>query len=311
MALGTPTYSTGTTDTNATLGPTTGIVAGSTPLNAVGTNQGDQLGITNNLINTTIALETNAQALDTYQQQFHFDTVPGATGVLVGPNVYPTFATSSILRAASVSGHQGQWQGLTTGAINLFCQVSNFPTTADIQTGFFGNLAFRAVILTGATIPVGAVGATTYGAYRVGFNDTLGTITFIAGNSIDWVFDIATSANWQLVLTKAGTATKTVSTIAVAASTWYDLQIFVSSAGVQARCAIYSASALPTLLAGGPFTTNQPLTTTAMWWQILHRNGTAGVTSLALNYDLVEFIGQPSTVGPSSNYRGQALTRGF
>jgi hypothetical protein len=56
MALGTPTFPT-TLDTNATLGPTSGIVAGTTPLNAVGTNQGDQLGITNNLINNDIAME--------------------------------------------------------------------------------------------------------------------------------------------------------------------------------------------------------------------------------------------------------------
>lgn len=57
MATGTPVYPT-TLDTAATLGPTSGIVAGTTALNAVGTNQGDQLGITNNLINTVVALET-------------------------------------------------------------------------------------------------------------------------------------------------------------------------------------------------------------------------------------------------------------
>ena len=57
MALGTPTYPT-TLDTAATLGPTSGIVAGTTALNAVGSNQGNQLGITNNLINTMIGVET-------------------------------------------------------------------------------------------------------------------------------------------------------------------------------------------------------------------------------------------------------------
>lgn len=57
MALGTPVYPT-TLDTAATLGPTSGIVAGTTALNAVGSNQGNQLGITNNLINTVVALET-------------------------------------------------------------------------------------------------------------------------------------------------------------------------------------------------------------------------------------------------------------
>ncbi|SRR6266404_2719931 len=56
MPLGTPVYPT-TLDTAATVGPTSGIVAGTTPLNAVGTNQGDQIGITNNIITVELALE--------------------------------------------------------------------------------------------------------------------------------------------------------------------------------------------------------------------------------------------------------------
>jgi hypothetical protein len=323
MALGTPTYATGTTDTDATLGPTTGIVAGTTPLNAVGTNQGDQLGITKNLINTSIALETNASALDTFMIQEHFenDSVTGAlphtlvTAVPYGKNGFvPTLAGTAMTAQSVVTtaGHPGQWlfTSLTTAGNKVYV-TPQAPAVLDYQTGFFGVLAFRAVVLTGATLPVGAVGATTYGAYRVGFNDTVGTITFVAGNSIDWVFDIATSANWQLVLTKAGTATKNASTIAVAASTWYDLQIWVGATGVQGRCAVYSPTALPTLLAGGPFTTNQPLTSTPMTPQVLLMNGTAGVTSLTLGVDLVELVGTPASVGACSNFRGQAMTRGF
>ncbi len=59
MALGTQVYTSsgGSLDTVATIGPTSGIVAGTTPLNAVGTNQGDQLGITNNIISALVALE--------------------------------------------------------------------------------------------------------------------------------------------------------------------------------------------------------------------------------------------------------------
>lgn len=56
MSTGVPTYP-ASIDTNATLGPTLGIVANNTLLGAVGPNQGDQLGITNNLINQVIALE--------------------------------------------------------------------------------------------------------------------------------------------------------------------------------------------------------------------------------------------------------------
>ena len=56
MALGTPGYP-ASIDNDATMGPTTGIIPGTTSLSAVGTNQGDQLGITRNLINSLIALE--------------------------------------------------------------------------------------------------------------------------------------------------------------------------------------------------------------------------------------------------------------
>lgn len=48
-------------DTDALLGPTSGIVAGVTHLGDTGTNQGDQLGITKNLINSVIKLENAVQ----------------------------------------------------------------------------------------------------------------------------------------------------------------------------------------------------------------------------------------------------------
>jgi hypothetical protein len=56
MALGTLVFP-ASIDNDATMGPTTGIIPGTTSLSAVGTNQGDQLGITRNLINALIALE--------------------------------------------------------------------------------------------------------------------------------------------------------------------------------------------------------------------------------------------------------------
>lgn len=270
------------------------------------------------------SLEYNAQAEDTFLIQEHFenDNVTGAlphtlvTATSYGKNGFvPTLVGTAMTakRVVSTAGHPGQWAltSLTTAA-NAVYITQQQPAALEYQTGFFPVLAFRAVILTGATLPVGAVGATTYGAWRAGLTDTVGTITFASGNFIDWVFDIATSANWQLVMTKAGTSTKTVSTIAVVASTWYDLQIWVGSTGVQARAGIYSPTALPTLLAGGPFTTNQPLTTTAMIPQILNMNGTAGTTSLILTADLVELAGLGNvTAGVTTNFRGAAMTKGF
>jgi hypothetical protein len=268
-------------------------------------------------------LEYNAQAEDTYLIQDHMDfyvaqtalpqSMTTATGY--GKNfISATFTGTgaAAARAASTSGHQGQVT-LTSGTVAAnYSELTQANAVFDIQTGFFPVLSFRAVVLTPATLPTGATGATTYGVFRAGFNDTLHTSTFATGNSIDWIFDPATSGNWQLALTKAGTGTRTASTVALATSTWYDLQIWVGSTGVQARAAVFSPTALPTILAGGPFTTNQPLTSTPMTWHVLNMNGTAGTTSCILTVDLVEVAGLANaTAGVTTNFRGAAMTKGF
>jgi hypothetical protein len=311
MALGTPTYSTGTVDTNATLGPTTGIVAGSTPLNAVGTNQGDQLGITNNLINTVINLETNALGLDTYLQQTHCDVGPATlvTATQYGGCWITLAASGTATRVIGTAGHPGQYQLATSATDSGRSEMSSHSTIAEFQTGFFTALAFRCVVLTPGTLPT-----TTACVFRAGFCDALGVGAGVQPvNGIEWVFYPSTNAFWNLQLTKASTTTNNATAITVATSTWYDLEILITSAGVQGRCAVYSPTALPTLFAGGPYTTNQPLTTTSMFWHVLAMNNSASATSFIYTADLAELSGQPATgpVGPTSNYRGQALTRGF
>src|SRR5208282_4146566 len=61
MATGTPIYPAGI-DSDATLGPTSGILSGTTHTGDAGANQGKQLGITQNLINAVIAIEQQAGA---------------------------------------------------------------------------------------------------------------------------------------------------------------------------------------------------------------------------------------------------------
>jgi len=248
-----------------------------------------------------------------YQRTVHTDgggfTITLVTATSYGKNGFvPTLVGTgpTAKRVVSVAGHPGIWQltSLTTASNAVYV------TPIEYQTGFFPVLTFRAVIQTGATLPVGATGATTYGLWKFGLVDLVGSLA--PSNEISWNFDVSVSANWQLYLTKASTTTKTVSTVAVAANTWYDFEIWIGSTGVQARCAVYSPTALPTLLAGGPFTTNQPLTTTAMIPQVLNMNGTAGTTSLVLNLDLEEFVGLGNaTAGVTTNFRGAAMTKGF
>lgn len=260
------------------------------------------------------ALERNAVASDTFLIQEHFDTsTVAATLVTAVPqgafDVIPTFTGTgcTIVRAASVAGHKGIWT-LTTGTVaSQKPEVSQLPTLKDIQTGFFGKLAFRAVVLTPATLPSGST--TANAVWRIGFTDTLGSLAPV--NCIEWVFNPATNAFWSLVLINASTATTTASTVTVAINTWYDLQIYVDSLGVQARAGVYAVSALPTLLAGGPFTTHQPATTTNMCWHVLAMNGASGTTSFGINLDLIEMAGQPTISGICSNWRGASMLKGF
>ncbi len=85
----------------------------------------------------------------------------------------------------------------------------------------------------------------------------------------------------------------------------------MDSLGVKARAGVYAVSALPALLAGGPFTTHQPATTTNMCWHVLAMNGASGTTSFGLNLDLIEMAGQPAFIGICSNWRGANMLKGF
>ncbi len=264
-------------------------------------------------------LEQNTVTNDSFLIQEHFDTsTVAATLVTAIPqgafDVIPTFTGTgcTIVRAASVAGHKGIWT-LTTGTIaSQKPEVSQLPTLKDIQTGFFGRLAFRAVVLTPATLPSG--NSTARAVWRIGLTDTLGSLAPV--NCIEWVFDPNVNAFWSLVLTNGSTATTTASAITVAINTWYDLELYVDASGVQARAAIYSTApspsfTLPTLLAGGPFTVHQPATSTNMAWHVLAMNGASGTTSFALGLDLVEVVGQPTSVGMCSNWRGSGMLKGF
>ena len=159
MSLGTPTYPT-TLDTAATLGPTSGIVAGTTPLNAVGTNQGDQLGITNNLINQVIALQTKCgvtASADTSSLDYKISQIQagqatvnfGATDTgddsVASTTVTATWAngTTSNITCAVVPGSdhadEDPWVENVSAYVQNFVNGTSFDIVIHAPTGAVGN----------------------------------------------------------------------------------------------------------------------------------------------------------------------------
>src|SRR6478609_7961005 len=138
MATGVPSYP-ALLDTDATFGPTSGIVAGTTPLAAVGAGQGDQLGITKNLISGLIAIETRVgvnnsavtTTLDFRTRKLPFKTWLAAKDANAGT---VTVRTSPPLLAFPA--------GVTTTAL------------------FFGIIPFGAVLTSGVIVRLNWIAAT-------------------------------------------------------------------------------------------------------------------------------------------------------
>jgi hypothetical protein len=195
MALGTPTYPT-SLDTAATLGPTSGIVAGTTPLNAVGTNQGDQLGITNNLINTMIGVETlvgitNSTTTTTHEyriRRYPFAQWPAGMNFIQPATSYATF---------SAQANGTPYLNFPTGSINTATFMGLIPWGAVLTSGLTVRLSWSA--------PVGTTGNVAWGAAMERFGvtavttdsfDTQGiTITAVNGTINIWTSTVITLTN--------------------------------------------------------------------------------------------------------------------
>jgi hypothetical protein len=206
MSLGTPVFP-ASLDSDSTLGPTSGIIAGNTLLGSAGTNQGDQLGITKNLINSVMALQSvvgvTASAVTT------------SLVYLVGKLQTSAFL-AGILNNSNTLGLNSQivnnnYLGTVTTNQTVDCTNAAFVSTElDVSTAFNPTMTFTNV---------------SYGTqFLVSFmNSSTGTrsATFIATNPATTAF------NWQIKGT-AGVTASSGSITYSAATTAANVLIFAS-----------------------------------------------------------------------------------
>jgi hypothetical protein len=122
-------------------------VAGTTPLNAVGTNQGDQLGIVNNLINTVIALETfvgvTSSAVTT-SLAYGANHVISVTGTLTSSSfTIPASGSTVVVAVLAVTWPiQGQKIYISDGTHVMYGTITTVGSSTSItvlNTGDTGN----------------------------------------------------------------------------------------------------------------------------------------------------------------------------
>jgi hypothetical protein len=225
-----------------------------------------------------------------YIRQRHCDAPLGLSDPSI---VTGTGASISQVTPSTTSlNHPGIWQ-LTSGTSNngVAAIYAGLSGTNDFSLSVFSRFAARAVIKSG-TLPSGAVGSATFGQFCMGFTDTAPGSQPAVANNIIWRFAPSVSANWSLLIGNGSTQADNVSSVVVSANTWYDFQIYVDQNGVLARCNIWAAGVLPTLLQSSFITANVPAVSANMNFQIWNINGTAGTTSHPLAVDLYELVGE-------------------
>jgi hypothetical protein len=116
-------------DSDALLGPTSGIVAGVTHLGDTGTNQGDQLGITKNLINSVVKVENVAQCGNLWCVT-NGTFVQPAIGATVAVTVYGVpYGTAPFQIGMTVMVQPGIAGGLIGGVYLVTAIASNTSIT--------------------------------------------------------------------------------------------------------------------------------------------------------------------------------------
>ncbi len=195
MALGTPTYPT-TLDTADSIGPTSGIQPGLTPLNAIGANQGDQLGITNNLINTLIGVETlvgvtNSTVTTTHDYRIRrafIGTWPAGMLFIQPATLYAQFA-------AQANGTPYLNFANSAVSVNTATFMGRMPWGAVLTTGVLVRLTWAAHVGTTGVAAFG-VAIERFDAAQTVVSDHFGTQdtgTHAPGATID--FPVETAIN--------------------------------------------------------------------------------------------------------------------
>ncbi len=138
-------------DSDAILGPTSGIVAGVTHLGDTGTNQGDQLGITKNLINSVVKVENVAQCGNLWCVTNGTFTQP-AIGSTVSPTIYAAPYGTAPLQGGMLVNCQPGIAGGNIGGIYLVTTVGSSTAITLLNLGGPQNSAAAAVIPTASII---------------------------------------------------------------------------------------------------------------------------------------------------------------
>jgi len=210
---------------------------------------------------------------------------------------------AAISYITGVPDHHGIW-ALGSGTANNGYTYYSSSSAADILLSEFVKLAFRAVVRTPVTLPTST--AATNAIWKVGFVQALGTTGVTDG--ILFNFNPANNAAWQFQCVKASVLNLITTAVTVVGNTYYDIQIYWDANGVQARIGVWGNNLQPALVSGGPFTTDLPATSTALFWELLSINGASGTTNFNLLVDLVEVCGEFTDLG---QMRGDALVTNF
>lgn len=147
-----------------------------------------------------------------------------------GEMTWSNQASGTSAAVANTGGEQNHpgIRKISTGTQTTSYAGINWRTTCVYPNGGDTNIwIIRPSANTGVTI-------------RVGMNDTSSSSD--SNDGYYWEFDPTVSANWQMCCANSGTRTKTATSTAVSAATWYKLEIRVNSGNTSAEFFIDGSS---------------------------------------------------------------------
>jgi hypothetical protein len=234
-----------------------------------------------------------------YVKQVHFDFAYNTGAYFVYTRSDTGTSASSI---QSEPNHRGifQFQGTTTAPTIIGVQGTQY---VDMYLNSFSKVALRFVVKIGNLLPTAANPC----QFLAGFFD--GTAM---GNGFGFLFDpTVNTSNWLACVNASASGKNQIDTgVAATINTWYDMQIYYDSTGVQFRIGVYAPNTKPPLLAGGPFTSFLPDPTAYRFLeQVYIVRNIAGSGYYYFDVDLWEVVGAPAT--PGMIYRGESLVTAF
>ena len=211
-------------------------------------------------------------------------TVTGQAATFHTPSNYASICDDFTGNSTTAGDYSWSTQASGTGAaVTNVAGEANHPgirrsSTGTTTTGYAGlnnRLTFLAPAGGDYFQAIVRNSAATGYVMRIGMQDISTNVDVTDGYYFE--IDFAQSANWRICTAKAGTRTKTNTSVAVAGSTWYNLEIKVNSANSSVDYFINGTNV-------GTITTNIPVAanTTGISWII----GNDGAASANVDSDL-------------------------